>query len=133
MLHLRAIEWSQWPVFLSLVLAPILFIWVEWWMVILGVFVANMLWALVRHRVHNLRLANTVAIIVMPGQWVVALVCAIVQSISHHWVLAAVSALWPFLGGLGHFPGAKIGLIEANFAMEIGLIDENPFNDLMRT
>ena len=133
MLHLRAIEWCNWPAYISLASVPVLFIWVKWWEVILGVFLANALWACIRHRAHSLRLANTVAMIVAPGQWVVAVVCVIVQLISHHWALAAISGLWPLLGGLVYFPGGKIGLIEANFAMEIGLIDENPFDNLMRT
>jgi hypothetical protein len=127
MLQLRAIEWCNWPAYISLASVPVLFIWVKWWVVILGVFLANALWACIRHRVHSLRLANTVAMIVAPGQWVVAVVCVIVQLISRHWGLAAISGLWPLLGSLVYFPGGKIGLIEANFAKEIGLIDENPF------
>ena len=86
MLQLRAIEWCNWPAYISLASVPVLFIWVKWWVVILGVFLANALWACIRHRVHSLRLANTVAMIVAPGQWVVAVVCVIVQLISRHWV-----------------------------------------------
>jgi hypothetical protein len=122
MLWLRAVEWCNWPAYLSLVAVPFLLLAFTWWKVILGVFVANTLWAPFRHRIHNLRVANSAALVVAKGQYVAMAGCSIVQAFHRHWGLALLSAAWPLLGGLVSFPGGKIGIIEVNFASELGMI-----------
>jgi hypothetical protein len=121
MLWLRAVEWSNWPAFVSGAVAPILLLWIPWWKVLLGVVAINTLWAAVRHRIHSLKIANLVAILVTPGQWVVTLICMLAQAVHRHWALAALSLCWPFLCGLISFPGGNLVLIQHSFASELGL------------
>ncbi|MGB8030843.1 MAG: hypothetical protein WCF30_14425 [Terracidiphilus sp.] len=123
MLWLRAIEWCSWPSFLSLVLAPIVFLWLAWWKVLLGLLIANVIWAPFRYRFHNLRIANFASTIINPGQYIVAVTCSIIQAVHRHWGLAVLSLVWPVVGGFVKVPGGKIGIIEQNFASELQLID----------
>ena len=120
MVWLRSVEWCNWPVFISALVVPVLLLWITWWKVLLGLFMINALWAIIRHHLHNLRIANFVAVIVTPGQWIVMIVCLVIQLSHKHWWLAILSAAWPFLHGFINFPGGKIGQIEYNFATEIG-------------
>jgi hypothetical protein len=48
-LHLRAIEWSGFPSFLSQIIVPILFIFYPWWLVVLGVVLVGLAWCVVRY------------------------------------------------------------------------------------
>jgi hypothetical protein len=122
MLWLRAVEWCNWPAYLSLVAVPLLLLKFTWWKVILGLFLINSFWALLRHRIHNLMIANLAAQLVNPGQYVVMIVCVVLQLVHRHWGLALLSAAWPFIGGLVSFPGGKIGAVEINFASELGMV-----------
>ena len=48
---LRATEWGRWPMFLSQPVGPILLLALDWGFVVLGVVIANLLWAsFVRYR-----------------------------------------------------------------------------------
>lgn len=123
MLLLRAVEWCSWPSFLSLVLAPILFLWFAWWKVLLGLLIANLIWALFRYTFHNLRIANIVATIINPGQYIAGVTCFIIQAVHRHWGIAILSLVWPLVGGFVKVPGGKIGIIERNFASELQLVD----------
>lgn len=121
LIWIRAIEWCNWPAFISGAAVPILLLWITWWKVLVGVIIINSLWATVRHSVHNLKIANIAALLVTPGQWPVMLICTVIQGVHRHWLLAILSAAWPFVHGLISFPGGKIGLIEYNFASELGI------------
>src|SRR5260370_20609095 len=68
---LRAIEWGNWPIFLSQTLAPVLLLWLTWQTVVIGVFVANILWALfVRRNFISVPLADVGDFFVL-ARWIV--------------------------------------------------------------
>ena len=123
-LHLRAMEWTNWPVFLSPLFVPVLLIWIDWWRVILGLVLVDLLWALVRFKVHNFTIANTAAMFVQLGQWPIALLGFGVLIYHRHFALSFLSLLWPLLHGFIRVPG-QIGLAELNFAREIGYISDD--------
>jgi len=125
-LHLRAIEWCNWPAFVSALFAPILLIWVDWWRVLLGVVFANCLWYFVRYHFHSFRIARAVAVVVMLCQWPVAAIGFGILIYHRHFVLSLVALLWPLFNGFIYLPGGKIGVFEYNFAKDIGyLVNED--------
>jgi hypothetical protein len=59
----RAVEWDDWPMWISLPIAPILFTFVSWLPVTVAVLVCNVLWWPIKHRWINLRLAELVGLL----------------------------------------------------------------------
>lgn len=133
-LQLRAIEWTNWPAFLSPLFVPILLIWVDWWLVLLGLVLVEMLWCLVRYRVHNFAIANIASAFVQFGKWPVAILGFVVLIYHKHYAISFLSLLWPVLHGFIAIPG-QVGLAELNFAREIGYIrnsEEEDFEEWTR-
>lgn len=123
-LWLRAVEWSNWPSFLSSPLAPILFIFFWWPYVLAGIFVLDIFWASIRYSYVNPQLANAGAIFVAWLTWPAAISAAIYLFIKVNYISGVLALLWPFLAGYVCIP-AKIGLIELAFAKKIGYVDQN--------
>jgi hypothetical protein len=119
---LRAIEWDAFPAYLSQLLAPPLFIFFPWYLVILAVFIFGALWCIVRIGFVSVALANFACIVVMWGKWPVALGSAIFLFFNHQLVAGVVSILWPLIAGfVGLFPG-KVGVHEIAFAKKLGFV-----------
>jgi hypothetical protein len=123
-LWLRAVEWANWPSFLSQPLAPILFIFLFWPYVIAGIFFLDIFWSSIRYSYVNPQLANSGAILVSWLKWPAAIGAAIYLSIQDNYISGVLALLWPFLAGLICLP-AKIGQIELAFAKKIGYVDQN--------
>lgn len=122
MLWLRAVEWSNWPMFISQPLVPILFIFFWWPYVLAAFFILDILWSTIRYSYVNLRVANIGATFVVWLKWPATIVAAIYLFIQGRYIVAALALVWPLLSGLISIPG-KIGLIELEFAKKIGYVD----------
>lgn len=49
-LLLRAIEWNNWPSFVSQPILPVVLIFYPWYYALGGVFVMDLIWATIRYR-----------------------------------------------------------------------------------
>jgi hypothetical protein len=121
---LRAVEWANWPSFLTQPLVPILLIFFWWPLVLAGIIVLDLLWATIRYSYVNPKLANTGAILVAWVKWPAAIGAAIYLFVQGKYINGALALVWPALAGLVCIP-AKIGLIELEFAKKIGYVDKD--------
>ena len=67
--HLRAIEWKAWPAFVSQPIIPILFIFCPVHKVIIGLFIINCLWILIRDSLLSIELASLGSVFVVFTKW----------------------------------------------------------------
>jgi hypothetical protein len=118
---LRAVEWGNWPVFLSQTYAPVLLIWLTWKEVIIGVFLANLLWALfIRSNFISVPLADLGFFVVFP-RWITWLVATGVLFYLWKQPECWVSVAWPaIIYPLMLFTPTKIGLVQDRFMRELG-------------
>jgi len=123
-LWLRAIEWTNWPAFISQPLAPVLFVFFWWPYVVAGVITADVLWALVRYSYVSPRLASLGAIAGMWLKWPAAVGSAIYLLAHRSHVAAVLAVLWPLLAGLVCVP-AQVGRVELILAKKIGYADQS--------
>ncbi|MBI3669774.1 MAG: hypothetical protein HY237_08355 [Acidobacteria bacterium] len=124
-LWLRAAEWTNWPSFVSQPIVPVLFIFFPWLYVLAGVFLVDLLWALVRYRYINVRAANYAAYFVVFTKWPAAIGSAILLFVHHSYFAGIVAIVWPLgLSGIIGIPG-QIGRIELLFAKKIGYVNED--------
>lgn len=114
-LHLRALEWANWPVYLSLCAVPILLIFYRWYFVLGAVIFSDVLWALVRYIVVSPILSVAGALLVETLKWPMAIGSSIYLFTKGHVGIALLALAWPLLGGFICIP-AEIGLIELAIA-----------------
>ena len=122
---MRAIEWLNWPAFLSQLFAPILLVLLPWYYVAGGIVVAGVLWCSVRYKVVNVTLANLAAVVVTLLKWPIAIGSAAYLFLHDQKVVAAIALLWPVVAAFVGIPG-KVGVVERNFGMRLGLSPANP-------
>jgi len=67
--YIRAIEWKAWPAFVSQPVIPILFIFFQWYYVLLALIIVSWLWAFVRHRFVSPPLAE-LAVFFVKVKWI---------------------------------------------------------------
>jgi hypothetical protein len=113
---LRAVEWGRWPIFLSQPLAPALLIWFPWQAVVVGVIIANLLWAFfIRYRFVSAGAADAGVLFVLLKwlSWPVATFYLFhVGRKPECWVALA----WPVLiFVIGAFPTTQVGRIQVWF------------------
>ena len=118
--QLGATEWGRWPIFLSQPLAPILFLFFDWKAVILGVVVANLLWAiLVRYQFVSVPLAYLGALLVRL-KWLTCPSAAIYLFLRKEPIPALVALFWPLLIFIiGVVPTTQIGRIQKMFMAKL--------------
>lgn len=110
-LHLRALEWSNWPAFISQPIVPILFIFYPWLTIVITLVCIDFLWRFVRYSFVNIRL-SVIAVYFVYLKWPVALISTIYLLIHGRYVLAIIALLWPLLAGLVGFPvSILVGLL----------------------
>ncbi len=118
---LRAVEWGKWPSFVSQPIAPVLLIFAPWYLVIMGIVLANYMWATVRCRFVSAHWAYNAALFVRL-KWLACPLAAWMIFSKGHRVLAAVALLWPavtlVLLLLG--PTTQIGKIQNVFMNQLG-------------
>jgi hypothetical protein len=131
-LHLRAIEWCAWPVFLSQPLVPVLLIFYRVVPVLLAVVVAEILWRFVRYSLVSPRLASMGANFVIILKWQCAIGAAIYLAIHGAYGLAILAFAWPFVASAASLPGTLlwalagrrtwVGAAELALAKRIGYV-----------
>jgi hypothetical protein len=134
-LHLRAIEWCAWPVFLSQPLVPLLLIVFPPVAVLLAVLAAEVLWRFVRYAFVSPRLASSGATFVIFLKWPCAIGSAIYLFVQHRYAVAVLSILWPLVASVVSLPGTLIaamfgrhtpvGVVELQLAKRIGYVSED--------
>jgi hypothetical protein len=100
----RAVEWDDWPMWISLAIAPILFTFVSWLPVTVAVLVCNVLWWPIKHRWINLTLAELVSLLCRLLKWPISLACASYLLFHAQRVQAMVALLWPLVILLAKIP-----------------------------
>jgi hypothetical protein len=114
---LRALEWGNWPFFLSQPIAPILFIFYPWWTVLLGVVLLDWMWAVIRHKFVSLFLAE-VGVWFVKLKWVVCPVVCIYFLYQHIYFVAVLSLFYPLVNVwlMNLAPrGGQIGTLQSSF------------------
>ncbi|MGD0828147.1 MAG: hypothetical protein ABSA09_08705 [Desulfobaccales bacterium] len=123
-LFLRAVEWANWPSFISQPLAPIIFIFFWWPYVLAGILVLDILWASIRYSYVNPQIANAGAIFVGWLTWPAAIGATIYLVMHGNYIPEVLALLWPLLAGFVCIP-AKLGLINLAFAKKIGYVAQD--------
>jgi hypothetical protein len=117
---LRALEWSKWPAFLSQPLVPLLYLFFRWYWVLLGVFLVNKLWVLVRYRFQNVQAAAFGSLFVRV-KWITMVLAGALFISRARWGLAALTAFTPLIVPiLGLGSPADIGLLQGEFMRQLG-------------
>src|SRR2546423_14989217 len=89
-LNLRAIEWASWPSFIAQPIVPMLFIFVSWYWVLLGLFIVDLLWCAVRYSFVSPRLSQLAVFFVLL-KWPISLGAAIYLFIDGHYILGVLA------------------------------------------
>jgi hypothetical protein len=100
----RAVEWDDWPMWISLPIAPILFTFVSWLPVTVAVLVCNVLWWPIKHRWINLTLAELVGLFCRLLKWPISIACAAYLLFHAERGQAFVALLWPLVILLAKIP-----------------------------
>ena len=117
---LRAVEWGRWPLFVSQLFAPLLLLFVPWPYVVIGFFVANLLWAFVRYQFVNTGLANAVVDSMML-KWPVTIGASVFLAWQHNWPIAVLAFLWPLAATLlGIVTPTQVGRIQSLMMCQLG-------------
>ena len=128
---LRAVEWANWPLFLSLPIGPPLLIEISVWQIIVVLVVLDLLWLGVRYRVVSVRLSSIGAVYSLL-RWVTIPAAAIALAISGRWLTAVIAILWPSLiGVVGGITRPQIGRIQVVLMRQLGYepTPENPLSE----
>ena len=123
-LWLRAIEWGAFPAYISMPIAPVLFIFYPWYFVVPAVFALGLIWCLVRYSFVSVPLANTACLVVVWLKWPAAIGSSIYLFVHRQPVAAVAALVWPLVASFTGLP-AKVGIIELAFAKKIGFIPQD--------
>jgi hypothetical protein len=118
----RAIEWNNWPGFLSQPIVPIFLIFYKWWLILLVVFLLAILWRFIKYKYINVNLAEF-GIFFAKVKWINIPVSVIYLISEGSYGFAILAFIWPFIAsGLG--AGGRLGDIERIFAKKLGFIPD---------
>jgi hypothetical protein len=131
-LHLRAIEWCAWPVFLSQPLLPALLVAFSPVPLLIAVVAAEFLWRFVRYSFVSPRLASAGATFFVTAKWPLAIGATICLVLQHRYSVAALAIVWPLVASLASVPATLIaalfgrhtlvGAVELELAKRIGYV-----------
>jgi hypothetical protein len=134
-LHLRAIEWCAWPVFLSQPVLPLLIIIFPPVAVLVSIVAAEVLWRFVRYSYVSPRLASAGATFVIFLKWPCAIGAAIYLLVQHRYPVAAFAILWPLIASIASLPATfvaalfrrhtQVGVVELELAKRIGYVSQD--------
>jgi hypothetical protein len=120
-LWLRAVEWGNFPSYISTPIAPILLIFYPWYFVVLGIIALSCVWSLVRYSFVSVRLAGAATVFHICLKWPAAIGSSIYLFIHHRPVVGVLALIWPIVAGLLGGP-VKIGIIQSALAKRIGFV-----------
>ena len=118
---LRAVEWEQWPLFVSQPLIPPLLLFAAPATIFATLILVGWLWSLVRHRAVHPDLAYVGCIFVGFLKWPSALICSGLFLWRHEYSLAALAALWPAvtMALCWLVPSGLTGVVEKKFVARL--------------
>jgi hypothetical protein len=120
---LRSLEWLRWPLFVSQPVVPVMFFFLEWWKVVIGVVVVMWLWALIRNSFVSVKLAD-VGCLFVKLRWFASIAVGLILLVFKHEIVAGlVAALWPIAVLLLTIitPPGNLGLIAQRFREQLEL------------
>jgi hypothetical protein len=115
---LRAIEWANWPLFVSQPVIPIAMIFLNWWWVVGGIFFINILWSTIKYRSFSLPIAMA-GVFFVRLRWISAAISGLYFIFIQNYFLAFLAVLWPILNALIVFPD-KLNRIRLLIAESMG-------------
>lgn len=121
-LWIRAIEWGNFPAYLSQPIVPVLFIFYTWYFIVFGVVVLGLLWSLVRYCFVSVGLSRVACLTVVLLKWPAAIGSSIYLFIHHRPLVAVAALVWPFVAAITGILPAKVGIIELALAKRMGFV-----------
>lgn len=118
-LRLRAIEWGDFPAYLSQPIVPVLFIFYPSYFVVFGVVVLGLLWSLVRYSFVSVGLSRGACLTVVLLTWPAAIGSSIYLFIHHRPLVAVAALVWPLVATFTSILPAKVGIIELALAERV--------------
>jgi hypothetical protein len=119
-LTLRALEWANFPAFISRPIVPLLLVLYPWYYVLGGLVVAEVLWCAVRYSSVSILLARAAVFLALLS-YPSALISSGYLFWHGHWGVGALAFLWPLLASVFQLPG-KVGRLEVALAKRIGYV-----------
>ena len=119
-LTLRALEWANFPAFVSRPMVPLLLVLYPWYYVLGGLLAAEIIWSALRYAFVSVVLARAavfLALLAYPS----AVICAGYLFWHGRWGVGALTFLWPLLASVFQLP-AKVGVLELALAKRIGYV-----------
>ncbi len=118
---LRAVEWGEWPLFLSQLIVPILLLFFAWWKIVAIVVVITWIWVLIRYKYVSIILSGSGPFVIIL-KWPISIGVGIYFLVKGIYLLAAISAFWPVitLFLLWLTPSTKIGVIKTALMNKLG-------------
>jgi hypothetical protein len=118
---LRAIEWGNWPLFITQPIAPILIVFFEWWKIAIIITICNYLWSLLRYKYVSVFLADLGSLFIHL-KWPASISVAIYFIIQKNYHSAIFSGLWPIITLilLIFAPRTQIGKLQNIIMKKIG-------------
>jgi hypothetical protein len=113
-LHLRAVEWANWPSFLSPLYLPVALIFLSWPVVLIGQVILGVIWCTMRYARPDIEAATRWAIRVQKFKWIVAVVGFLGLAVQRQPILACIALAWPLVSGVLFF-GGEVGKIDQGF------------------
>lgn len=97
----RALEWSQWPLFVLQPVVPLALAYMptQWVWLVIALFALSWLWVVVRTLFVSLPLAQF-AIVFVRTKWFTALVACAYLAYLHHYEAAGLAGIWPVVTGV---------------------------------
>jgi hypothetical protein len=117
LVYLRALEWANWPSFLSQLYLPLVLAFLPWQYVFGAQIFICLMWCSFRYDKPDFKSAMKAAEWVGRLKWPVAIVGCLRPLITGHIVIGGICLVWPLLSGFLFF-GGKVGVIERGFFPE---------------
>jgi hypothetical protein len=134
-IHLRAIEWSGWPTFISQPVVPVLLIFYPWYFVLLGLLCVDLVWQIIQHAFVSLPLSEISCLAVVWLKWPAALGGSIYLFIHGRVGVGVLALLWPLLGSFVTAPldillgwlglRRSLGSISLALAQRLGYVSQD--------
>ena len=123
--HLRAIEWATWPMFISQPIAPVALLFFPWWKVIVFTLIIGILWTLLIRDLLIIPVLAYMGPVIVRLKWLVCPVTAGILAFKGSWGSAVFAFLWPLLVSvmpavIFPFNPPRLGDIELRFVRSLG-------------
>jgi hypothetical protein len=111
---------GRWPILWSQPTGPVLILFFDWKVVVIGVVIANVVWAFIRYRFVSVPLAYLGAFLVKL-KWLTVPSVAVYLFLKGQRVSTIIALLWPIISFIiGIVPTTQVGRIQKMFMEELG-------------